>query len=198
MLEFQGLVIMISALLALTLLILGILCMPMAALWCGIIARRQSLNTWWYAVKGASYSAMLFLPWVYLMLRMQSKSLPLILGVIAYALLYIAWFYTCIFWLFLSVVGKIVGGFVNIDASQFGILSGNEAIAISITLSVNALLWTTSLGRLLRRYWAGRQSNRALTDDVIDSAYTRPFRYFMLSLVMTVVVYAVMIHFDYN
>lgn len=46
---------------------------PFAALICALTARRRELNRVRYAIAGAVYSALLFLPWLYLIRRMRGK-----------------------------------------------------------------------------------------------------------------------------
>ena len=67
---------------------MGLLWVPLAALICARMARARNLNPSKYAIAGAVYSMMFFWPWVYLIARLNGKTIPsrVIRG--AYILLY--------------------------------------------------------------------------------------------------------------
>ena len=65
---------------------------PFAALVCGLIARKQGMNAMRYAATGAVYSALLFVPWLWLTRSMRSgRTLTEVSSTSSYKLLYIAW-----------------------------------------------------------------------------------------------------------
>ena len=64
---------------------------PLGALICALIARRRGLNQRRYALAGAAFSALFFLPWVYLVARMLGRVIPKPLVVLSYAILYLMW-----------------------------------------------------------------------------------------------------------
>lgn len=64
---------------------------PFGALVCSLIAWRRGLSPYRYAVAGAVYSALFFLPWVYLAARMLGWVVPKPLAALPYVVLYAAW-----------------------------------------------------------------------------------------------------------
>ena len=64
---------------------------PLGALICALIARRRGLSPRRYALAGAAFSALFFLPWVYLVARMLGWVIPKPLVVLSYAILYLMW-----------------------------------------------------------------------------------------------------------
>ena len=67
---------------------LGLIFMPFAALISGCIARSRGLSPLRYAISGAALSALLFIPWMYFVLRLFNKSIPVFVAVVGYGLLY--------------------------------------------------------------------------------------------------------------
>ena len=53
----------------------GILFSPVAAVWCAWVASSRGFSVWRCALAGAVFSALLFLPWLYLVRRMLGKPL---------------------------------------------------------------------------------------------------------------------------
>ena len=70
---------------------LGVLLSPFAALICYLRARSMGLPPGYYARIGALYSTILFLPWIYLIVRMFGKTVPNILIGMGYFVLYTMW-----------------------------------------------------------------------------------------------------------
>ena len=66
---------------------------PFGALACALIAWRRGLNPYRCAVAGAAYSALFFLPWVYLAARMLGWVIPKPLTALSYIALYGLWAY---------------------------------------------------------------------------------------------------------
>ena len=66
---------------------------PFGALVCALIAWRRGLNPYRCAVAGAAYSALFFLPWVYLAARMLGWAIPKPLTALPYVVLYGLWAY---------------------------------------------------------------------------------------------------------
>ena len=66
---------------------------PFGALACALIAWRRGLNPYRYGVAGAAYSALFFLPWVYLTVRMLGWAIPKPLMALPYVVLYGLWAY---------------------------------------------------------------------------------------------------------
>ena len=66
---------------------------PFGALACALIAWRRGLSPYRHAVAGAAYSALFFLPWVYLAARMLGWAIPKPLAALPYVVLYGLWAY---------------------------------------------------------------------------------------------------------
>ena len=66
---------------------------PFGALTCALIAWRRGLSPYRCAVAGAAYSALFFLPWVYLAARMLGWAIPKPLTALPYVVLYGLWAY---------------------------------------------------------------------------------------------------------
>ena len=66
---------------------------PFGALVCALIAWRRGLNPYRCGVAGAAYSALFFLPWVYLAVRMLGWTIPKPLMALPYVVLYGLWAY---------------------------------------------------------------------------------------------------------
>ena len=64
---------------------------PIGALICALLAWRKGLGARRCALAGAAYSALFFLPWVYLTARMFGKTIPKPPIILAYIALYLAW-----------------------------------------------------------------------------------------------------------
>ena len=64
---------------------------PAGALFCALIARGRGLSPRRCAIMGAVCSALFFLPWVYLVIRMSGRRVPKIVVVLAYAVIYASW-----------------------------------------------------------------------------------------------------------
>ena len=70
---------------------LGVIWTPAATVICGVIARKRGLNPIRYAMIGGVYSALLFFPWLYLLLRMLERRVPQNLVVVFYASVLLGW-----------------------------------------------------------------------------------------------------------
>ena len=77
-----------AALTAITLL--GLIFTPFAALISGCIARSRGLSPTRYAIGGATLSALLFIPWMYFVLRLFNRSIPVCITVVGYVVLYLS------------------------------------------------------------------------------------------------------------
>lgn len=70
----------------------GILWAPVGAIVCGASAYFRGLHPVRYAIAGLVYSAFLFLPWIYLILRIHKVPIPRFVVRIAYIVIYLFWF----------------------------------------------------------------------------------------------------------
>ena len=69
----------------------GLVWAPFGALICRRIARSRGFNPRRYAIAGAVYPVLFFLPWVYLVRRMRGRSVSVVVVRNIYFLLYGAW-----------------------------------------------------------------------------------------------------------
>ena len=71
--------------------IIGVLWSPVAAYTCAQAARSRGLDARRYAIAGAGYSILLFLPWIYLWSKLRGKPLRAITVASGYVLIYVLW-----------------------------------------------------------------------------------------------------------
>ena len=137
--------------------VLGLMFAPLAVAHCWIIAHRRNLSVWRYAIRGGAYSAMLFVPWLYLAARMEGKAIPFVVGAVVYGLHYASWFCLGILLPIIGIQGlsEELSGLPPSFASEESIRS-LRTISVAITAAIS-LLWAASLLLLLRRYRADRQ-----------------------------------------
>ena len=76
---------------AAVLLTFGVLWSPVAALLCGIGARKRRMSTLRYTVAGAFYSMLFVVPSVYLLFRLNDANIPQGLVRLVYIIIYTAW-----------------------------------------------------------------------------------------------------------
>ena len=84
--------------------VIGLLWSPIAAYTCARTARARGLNTRRYAITGAIYSILLFLPWVYLWSNLRNKPLSRKTITLGYILTYVLWLFGPI-----ALVGTVIG-----------------------------------------------------------------------------------------
>ena len=70
---------------------LSILWAPFAGLISACQARAKGRNVRYYWLMGMLYSATLFLPWVYLTVRLREKRMPPAIALVGYIVVYVAW-----------------------------------------------------------------------------------------------------------
>ena len=136
----------------------GVLWSPIAAGTSAVIARRRDLGTKRYAVTGGVYSALLFLPWLYMLLKMLNVTVSRGPILLAYTTVCAAWF-----------IGTIVGGLIWIDIGSASTTLGYESTSLlgrfpSIAYTVvviNLVTWLLSVGWL--GWW--RSSPRGCSAD---------------------------------
>lgn len=77
-----------------TVILIEVFCLafaPIAGAICAVLARRKGLSVWRYTAAGTVYSALLFLPWVYLIQRMRGKRFQRIDIQTGYIAFYLLW-----------------------------------------------------------------------------------------------------------
>ena len=70
---------------------ISILFAPVAAIISAGQARSRKLNTLYYGLIGALYSAFLLLPWIYLVCRLAGRRVPVILIMTGYFIVFVVW-----------------------------------------------------------------------------------------------------------
>ena len=155
---------------------------PFAALTCARIARRNGLNARRYAMLGAMYSVLLFLPWLYLTLRMRGK--PVFRDSIksAYSVVYVvaALLLACHIFFLITEIGIYPHSdeFLNLLGSLiFAVLTAAGALALGAGI-VSAL-------RMNRRFAErdGRQESR-VSIDLPDRSCIAPFAWAWASMLI--------------
>ena len=124
---------------------LGPLWAPFAALICYLTARAKGLSPGRYAAIGALYSALFFLPWVYLIARMYNKTIPNALVWTGYVVLYAIWFFGSI------IVNLIIGFAAHPGEDHVWDLTNIEVLlsyAIFIIFCINLGTWVLSIAHL--------------------------------------------------
>ena len=69
---------------------IGLAWMPFAAVVTGLAAQRKGHSLLRYAIGGATLSMLLFVPWVYLMIRLLNRSIPSFIVMVGFILIYSA------------------------------------------------------------------------------------------------------------
>lgn len=71
--------------------VLSLVWAPFAASICALIAKRNKLSASRYAITGAAYSILFFIPWVYLLTKLLKRPLPVSMIRLGYFFLYTLW-----------------------------------------------------------------------------------------------------------
>ena len=168
------------------LLLAGIIWSPIAALICGVVARRRGLPPGRYARAAWSYSTQLLIPWIYLVAALRGNPTNRQTSRIDYILIYTLWAVVS-----LGYIGVFAGSFLHPDGEHgpFGDLAQSgtgrmsthiAAILIAIPpIPTNVFLFQKTLRDLLRKRREDRRNSQKLqnppTYDLPHKAYTRPF-----------------------
>lgn len=155
---------------------LGLLLSPFAALICYVRARSMGLPSGYYARIGALYSSLLFLPLIYLIVRMFNKTVPNILIGIGYFVLYAVWFFGSIAVISWFAVGNgivALGFSTEFERTYVQILEFCMLLAL---LCINVVTWVVSMVRLDRFHRSSIPSEGILP----NRAYIMPFAYALI------------------
>ena len=157
----------------------GLVWAPFGALICRRIARSRGFNPRRYAIAGAVYPVLFFLPWVYLVRRMRGQSVSVVVVRNIYFLLYGAWLVLPIWSLYefmsVSLRGEDFGGALTMG---FGLIS-------CILVFVGSLVMIVVVRKRAKYRTVDRPggSDESIQDDVLPHiAYILPFAYLMLWL----------------
>ena len=157
----------------------GLVWAPFGALICRRIARSRGFNPRRYAIAGAVYPVLFFLPWVYLVRRMRGQSVSVVVVRNIYFLLYGAWLVLPIWSLYefmsVSLRGEDFGGALT---TGLGLIS-------CILVFVGSLVMIVVVRKRAKYRTVDRPggSDESIQDDVLPHiAYILPFAYLMLWL----------------
>ena len=156
---------------------------PFAALICARIARRNGLSARRYAMYGAMYSVLLFLPWRHLTRWMRGE--PVFLNSIknAYVVVYVVAALVLACHLFYVVIE--IGVFGYSDAQVLPLFA---AIILAVLTAAGTLVLVAGMASILRanRRFAerdGRQEPRGHID-LLDRTYIAPFAWAWASMLI--------------
>ena len=166
-------------------MLLGWLWAPFAALICWLRARSLGLPPRRYAAIGALYSALFFLPWLYLALRMFGKTVMDSMVVGGYIVLYLIWFLGPIAITFLVCVGSGIRIFSSDPADPTP-----TAFDILLFCSLLALL-CANLAAMGLSAWDLDRSHRRLDVSEKEKAGFLPDRLYIMPFVHTLAAVAV-------
>ena len=150
----------------------GLVWAPFGALICRRIARSRGFDPRRYAIAGAVYPVLFFLPWVYLVRRMRGRSVSVVVVRNIYILLYGAW-------LVLPIWSLSMFTAVSLRAEDFGgaLITGLMLIS-SILLFFGSLVMIDVVGKKAKYRTVDRPggSDESIQDDVLPHiAYILPF-----------------------
>lgn len=171
----------LAAYLPVALQALGLPWAPFAAWICARSARRKGLDVRRHAVAGALYSALMFCPWIYFILRMNGGNVPTILVRLFYISVFTSWMLGSIFWTFLAAIIFHPG-----TASLYEFSNPWVVFSYTVYTLVLAKLiaWFVSLRALLkRRRRASGSENRS--DAMIGREYLTPLACAIVSVAIT-------------
>ena len=173
------------AFLAIVLAFVGTVWSPFAALWRARIAQSNGLSARSYAVRGGVYSALFFLPRVYLTMWMADKSAARAVGTGAYALLYTIWFVVMMYLIGIAAIFQPDGSPYPEHYRQtlFGFDWQWIVQLIETSLLIlSVYLWVSSLRKLRRRSKGeGRSEVAPQCATLPDWAYLTPLWYGILN-----------------
>lgn len=171
---------------------LGFIWAPAGALICGVSARFRGLDAVRYALAGLVYSACLFLPWLYLILRIHKAPVPRFVVTFTYIVLYAFWFFG------VFVVGAMlaIAGASSVFRTDYPADTPPELLEqlpsplfIYYGIAVAALsgiTWLISMIWLLRVNKRRRQQGDTYDGDSLPSpAYITPFALTLVWFVAT-------------
>ena len=166
---------------------LGVLLSPFAALICYLRARSMGLSPGYYARIGALYSTILFLPWIYLIVRMFGRTVPNILIGMGYFVLYTMWALGSILVISLMTFVYGVATFsFNTEVDSRYVYALGFCILL-VLLCGDVVMWILSMVRLDRFHRNSVPNERILPNRV----HITPFAYALVWIVVAVIVWFV-------
>ena len=162
-------------------LALGLAWAPFAAGISAISARKKGLGARRHAVAGALYSALMFCPWVYFMLRMNGRSVPAILVRLFYISVFTTWTLGSIFWTFAVAIAHHPGTDSLYEFSNPWVVFSYIVYAL---LFAKIGVWFVSLRTLLKRR-RRELATEAGENALIALVYLTPPAFTAVSLAIT-------------
>ena len=175
--------------------VIGLLCAPLVALTCYILAARRDLDALRYAVAGAMSSALLLLPGIYLVVRLRDISVPRVIVAAAYVIVYTFW----LFWLcgyIAVIVSEIVPYHIYLDhiflyeGTGEGTDAATDAVLV-LWFVITGLFFLALVSSLLRLYRGHRTGQRSVHRGFVPAGvYLHPFLLlpWMIALPVTLVI----------
>ena len=152
-----------------------LLWVPIGSLISARIARAWGKPVRHYAVTGAKYSALFFLPWLYWVMRMHSRTVWKPVIWIAYFVIFAGW-----------LVGPIPMT-IWLAGLSYGNSAGNLTLFFVGGFMVMGIAWCSSLFMLFLRVYRSRSAPTSMESDnphdsLIEKVYLAPFALFLASL----------------
>ena len=147
----------------------GLAWSPIGAGLCALAARKNGLSAGRFAVAGAIYSSLLFLPWVYILLRILGRVPSASLLRLGFVLAYGTW-----------ILGPLA-----FALTEWLIV---EEMAFAVLLPINAVTLVMSMTALTRRRKTWTVTRCVAIDTLPDLACIQPFALLLFWLVVTSVV----------
>ena len=142
---------------------------PFAAWICARAARKRGLEVRRYALAGAVYSTLFFWPWVYLLLRMHRRRVPIFVIRAFFVLVYAAWLIGSVF-VWLAITIALTTGIRQYQWFHWLLLTG-----FLIVLVINISMWIISLKKLRRGHHKAQPDSEDKKQDVLlDRRYIIP------------------------
>ena len=151
-------------------LAIGILWMPAAASISALIAKNRGMDVGELAKIGALCSALFFVPWIYLILRIYNVNLSHWIICIIYALLYVAWIIIPTGFLVL-IIFDVKEGLGPTSDGLMPILQVFVLTVVFITLVLCMVTWLFSLRALLRHHRETTSSMRFSTSGQLSTSF---------------------------
>ena len=174
------------AIAAVAAMLLGWLWSPFAALICWLRARSLGLDARRYAKAGALYSALFFLPWLYLTLRMFGKTVADWMVSAGYFVLYLIWLLGPIGVTFLVCAGSAFRVFssdpADPDPTAFDMLLFCSLLAL---LCANLVAMGLSAWDLERKHRRLAAADREKSDFFPHRLYVMPFAHTLAAVAVT-------------
>ena len=176
---------------ALLLVVFGVVFSPFAAWICVSIARSRSLDPRKYVMASVVYSVLFFLPWIYLVVRMHGRSVPRILVLLAYVILYGVWVYGSVLFSFMMwVILKDPVPFLDDLERNHDMLMASRYLTSLVpnisTLLLSVILMADKLP-ITPLYYRRKQHQLPMENLLIHPVHIMPFIGLLIWLTFTIV-----------